>query len=266
MKLRIEFLGLPGSGKTTIRSALLSQLKMQDSEHYLATEEAFYRMMKGYGDKVYRYILSALPYRTGLKFSKWVQGRSLFQLEAQNDFLANHGLALNAFISSVVFNQMSLEDKKNVIGSFLGMGSLWNVLNHSSLEKSVIFYEEGFVQKSFMFVDHNYSYDLVEDNLQVYLQNVPLPDILIYVKTAVSLSHQRMLERKDGLTKRLKNSNGLAINNFLNSAEEHIVNVKSKLMAQEGCKVIEIVNEGPLVDVIQATLASLAPVFDPYQD
>jgi len=259
--LRIEFLGLPGSGKTTIRRSLLSHLKKLDIEKYQTTEEAYYSRMKADGDKIYRYLLSVLPYKTGLKFSDWIHGRSLFQLEAQNEFLAMYGRSLSAFLQSVVFEKMSVKDKKNVMGNFLAMGSVWKLLDEDSFSNAMVFFEEGFIQKSFMFVDHSYSSNLIEEDLRMYLQNIPLPDIVIHVKTGVSLSHQRMLERKDGLTTRLKEADDGAIDQFLHFADEHISNVRNELAEQSACQFIEVVNDGPLDDVVKTTINKLQCYF-----
>jgi len=257
--LRVEFLGLPGAGKTTIRRALLERLKNKNAEKYITSEEACYKRIKLDGDKVYRYLLGVLPYKTGLEFSGWMHGRSLFQLEAQNSFLARYGKALNAFISSIVYEKMSLEDKKNVMGSFLGTGSVWDLLNAPLFVNSIIFFEEGFVQKSFMFVDHNYNSGMINLNLREYFQNIPLPDVVIHVRTDISLSHRRMLERKDGLTNRLKGLDEISIDKFLNSAEGHVDNIRKELSGKTDCKVIDIVNEGPLEEVIESLLKKLQP-------
>jgi len=255
--LRIEFIGLPGSGKTTIRQALLSKFKKNGAANYQSAEEAYYRRMKSDGDKIYRYILNVLPYEVGLNISKWIQGRSLFQLEAQNVFLAVHGQALSAFLNSTVFEKMSIQDKQNVIGNFLAMGSVWGVLDTPDCSELKIFFEEGFVQKSFMFVDHNYCYSSIKKNLHEYFMNIPLPELVIHVKTGVSQSHQRMLSRKDGLTNRLKGSSDSKIDQFLNQADEHISHVIHELSTQENCDVIEVINDGPLEKVIDSALEKL---------
>jgi len=257
--LRVEFLGLPGAGKTTIRRALLERLKNKNAEKYITSEEACYKRMRLDGDKVYRYLLGVLPYKAGLDFSGWMQGRSLFQLEAQNSFLARYGKALNAFLSSIVYEKMSLEDKKNVMGSFLGTGSVWDLLNTPSFIDSMIFFEEGFVQKSFMFVDHNHSSGIINSSLREYLQNIPLPDVVIHVRTDISISHRRMLEREDGLTNRLKGLDEISIDKFLSSAEGHIDNIRKELSSKADCKVIDIVNEGSLEGVIESLLKKLQP-------
>lgn len=262
MNLRIEFLGLPGSGKTTLRQGLLSHFKKKDSANYLSSEEAYYLRMKSSGDKIYRYILSALPYESGLKLSKWIQGRSLFQLGAQNSFLAIHGKALNAFLNSVVYEKMSIQDKQNVMGNFLAMGSVWGMLDAPVFSDSKIFFEEGFVQKSFMFVDHDYCYADIKTQLHDYIFNIPLPEIIIHVKAGVSQSHQRMLGRKDGLTNRLKGSSEFKIDHFLNQADEHINYVISELSTQVNCRVIEVYNDGPIDKVIDSTLEKLSISFD----
>lgn len=243
--MNIEFLGLPGAGKTTIRKRIIEELTLR-KHSTLSTEDAFYLKMKTSGDSIYRYILRLLPNGMGKKLANNLHGRSLYQNESQNHFIACHGGSLRAFLNSVVFKNMSTEDKENVIGNFLAMGSLWDMLNCQDFANSILFFEEGFIQKSFMFVDHEYDYPSIATNIHDYFQAIPLPNIVIHIKTDISTSYERMLSRQDGLTKRLKNASPKAINTFLSHTEAHIQNIRNELSLSTDCQVIEITNEGDL--------------------
>ena len=254
----IEFLGLPGSGKTTIRRELLTHFKTINAPTFLSAEEAGYLRMKSEGDRIYRSLLQILPYTTGLKLAEWASGRSLFQCQAQNSFIAEYGKSLSAFLNSATFEKMLVADKQNVIGNFLEMGVAWRMLDAPEFSDVHVFFEEGFIQKSFMFVDHAYCYAAIENSLHTYFQNIPLPDIVVHVKTEVEQSHQRMLGRQDGLTNRLKGQSEQTINHFLNQAEEHIGHVMRLLSAQNKCRVIEVQNDAPLEEVVRITRKELS--------
>jgi thymidylate kinase len=77
------------------------------------------------------------------------------------------------------------------------------------------------VQKSFMFVDHS-NVDGETADLVRYLENIPLPDLVIHVRASTSESLERMTGRADGLTQRLKQADASTIRLFLDKAERHL--------------------------------------------
>lgn len=136
----VEFIGLPGSGKTTLRRDLLSRLSKIDNKKYLPIEEAFLQASRIHMDRVFRYPLKYLPRPMALKFAKKIRNRSLRQFDAQNRFISGNGKALEAFLSSTTYDNMSLNDRKIVIGSFLEMGSLWECSKEICSDNKVVFF------------------------------------------------------------------------------------------------------------------------------
>ena len=220
--MRIEFIGLPGAGKTTLRTKLLSSLQQDGEVRCISSEDAFLAVSKDNIDWVLRYPLRYLPRSAALKFSGKLTNRSRMQFEAQNQFIASHGAALDAFLNSDTYLHMSNLDKQRVIGSFLSMGSLWQCMNTTSMEKKVIFFEEGLVQQSFLFVDHSERETKDKDKITCYLRNIPQADLVIYVSASIQTSWNRMLSRPDGLTDRLKHADEDTIGNFLRASQAHL--------------------------------------------
>ena len=66
-----------------------------------------------------------------------------------------------------------------VIGSFLEIGSSWECINGRLSDKTVVLFDEGFVQKSFMFVDQSNDSRIETNHLHSYLVNIPLPDLIV---------------------------------------------------------------------------------------
>ena len=178
--IRVEFIGIPGSGKSFIRDKLVGSLKTLDNDRFLTMEEALLVVSKAKMDKVYRMVLKCLPQIMALRLVNSLMGRSLMHFESQNQFLAKSGKSLESFISSKEYDALSKSDRANVIGNYILAGSLYECLLNGPLpEDTVVFFEEGLFQKSFMFVSHSSDYDVDEGNLTGYLNNIPPADFLI---------------------------------------------------------------------------------------
>jgi hypothetical protein len=240
---RVEFIGLPGAGKSHIRENLVKGLKLADNERYITTEKAFIQASKTKIDRLYHFLIKCLPDNIGLKVANRLIDRSAVRFEAQNKFLARWGKAFETFLSSPGFDNMSIGDREIVISGFLGTGIIFERINGSLPENTVIFFEEGFVQKSFMFISHLIDYDENKSSLFSYLEYIPLPDLIIYVRADINTCYERMLYRQKGVTERLKGANREAILDFLKIADNHLKTVISWLKNKKNIHLMEIDNE-----------------------
>jgi len=220
--MRIEFIGLPGSGKTTLRRRLLDELRRDGHPQCISSEEAFLRVARQDMDRVFRLPLKILPGSTGLAVVRKLANRSLMQFEAQNRFLAHYGGALRAFLCSDTYTHMSILDRQRVIGSFLSMGSIWQCVASPMMDDETVFFEEGLVQKSFMFVDHSRPQGGEREKVGEYLENIPHSDLVIHVSASLETSWERMNGRPTGLTDRLKDAEESSIRQFLQAVGDHL--------------------------------------------
>jgi len=239
---KVEFLGLPGVGKTTIRKSLVRHLQAIDKKKYLSIEEAFIQISKSKIDKIYRVLLNSVPASIAIILYEKLMNRSIMQFDAQNAFLAKHGKALASYFASDEFNSMSIIDKTTVISAFMQAGALNEIINWSIDSESIIFFEEGLIQKSFMFVSKESDASKDSTKLQVYLENIPFPDILVYLKADPDICRERMLTRPAGVTDRLKKSDNEEIKIFLKNTEIHIDNVLNWLRSNHMIQLIEVSN------------------------
>ena len=259
--MRVEFIGLPGAGKSTLRRNLLYHLQREDKKQYLSTEEAFLQVSRSHIDNIYRRALNILPHRLALRASNRLMNRSLMQFEAQNRFLAEYGKALEAFFTSNVYLNMSPKDRKLVIGSFLEMGSLWQCIKESLNNEAIVFFEEGFVQKSFLFVDQSTGSMIENEKLCSYLENIPIPDVVIYITANIETCHRRMIGRPEGLTERLKEADKNKITSFLTNAQNHLEFVAEWLSDNYGEIIIEVNGEKGLEEISPIILKKIQQLF-----
>lgn len=239
--MHIEFIGLPGAGKSTIRTGLLNQLSRSSKEKYLSVDQALLHVAKENIDGIYRYPLQILPNHFSLMLLNKINNRSIMHYNAQNEYLALYGGSLQAYLASSAYQSMSEKDRSLVIGFFLEAASIKQCLsNHLSSDHTVIF-DESLLQKSFMFVNHKENLTSSTDVIN-YLEYIPIADIAIVIDTDIEVCLQRIRERPRGLTSRLKKLDENEISQFFAASSTHIKTVQQWLLGNTATKVIEIDN------------------------
>lgn len=250
--IRVEFIGLPGSGKSFIRDRLVHCLKKYNKDKYITSEEAMLSVSRTRMDRIYRLMLKCLPDAMAIKLSNNLMGRSLMQFQSQNRFLAKNGKSFETFLSSVEFDDLSIEDRENVIGSFILTGSTCECLMSGPLsEDTVVFFEEGLVQKSFMFISSSTVSNADKNNVLKYLNHIPLPDLVVYVQSDIATCHERMMARKQGLIIRLRNADKEQINEFLIASDNHLKTVADWLESESTVNLLHVDNNMEIDLVIQ---------------
>lgn len=247
---RIEFIGIPGSGKTTIRKKLLERFKHLKGNNFLSVEEAILDVSREKIDKVYRIILNILPKGFALIISDKLLNRNRLQHIAQNRFLAQWGKSFEIYLGSAAYDNTSIDDRKLLIDSYLHTGSMYECINGDLSDKTVVFFEEGLVQRSFMFISPSINEEADESSLYAYLDSIPLPDLVVYVNADLSVCYERMIQRTDGLTDRLGKTDKNGILNFLETSQSHLQNVVSRLQKNKDINIIEINNEQKIDNVV----------------
>lgn len=247
---RIEFIGIPGSGKTTIRKNIVKRIKNIGETKFLSIEEAILEVARKKIDKVYRVILKTLPKSLALIVSNKLLNRNLLQYNAQNTFFAKWGKSFEVFLKSSAFAKMPVIDREIVISGFIEIGSLYECINGYFSDETVVLFEEGFIQKSFMFIspfDNEF-----KDKTEVfnYLESIPHPDLVIYVNIDFASCYERMLVRPTGLTKRLKKQKQNDIMRFLENSDNHLQNIVWWLKRHQSIKVLEVNSDQILENTI----------------
>lgn len=241
--MNVEFIGLPGAGKTTFRRALLDVLHSQANQRYLSVEDAFLQIARRHIDGLYRLPLRILPAAPARALSSRLINRNLMQFEAQNRFLAHYGDSLAAFLASPAFAAMTTDNRSLMIESFLETAALLECVAHYLPKKQVVLFEEGLLQKSFMFVDHQTDTGIDPACVYRYLESIPLPDLVIYVQAGRDTCYQRMIDRPDGLTRRLRSATEQQIDHFLQQLEVHLNMVVKWFSKQMNDRLIAIDSE-----------------------
>lgn len=260
--LSIEFLGLPGAGKSYIKKNLVKSLKYTSKEKYISSEEAFLLSSRVRMDKMYRIMLQVFPPTLGLKFISKLINRSCMQFNAQNQFLAKRGKAFDCFLRSPVFEKIPIQEKETRISFFLTTGAIFECISNFGFENKVILFDELFLQKSFIFVSHLIDCSSLESWVHCYLNNIAVADIIIYVKAEVNTCYNRMLSRERGVIKILKDASEEDILNFLKNANGHMQLIKHWCKSKENIICLEIENENGIEKSLQDLERKIRAIFD----
>lgn len=254
----VEFIGIPGSGKSTVRRALLAELKKQGHCNFMASDEAFLLVARERIDKAYRVVLNSLPKKIAKGFAVKMLNRSLMQFDAQNAFLASYGEAFRIFLSSESFRELSTKDREIVIGGFLSAASMYQVIAEGMTDDATVLFDERFVQKSMMFVSTGSSVRESAECITNYLRNVPIADFTVYVRVDPENCIKRMKKRPTGLTLRLSTKEDAAVARFIKDAAAHMELIVNALRGDRRTTLIEVNNEEALDDAV-SKLAGMLP-------
>ena len=257
--VHVEFVGIPGAGKSVVRDALVVKLQHgRGRGKYLTRDEAFCKVSMMRIDNCYRWWLKLLPWEISLYFSNKLRNRSVMQIDAQNSFLAKYGRSLSTYLASDEFVQMVVNDRKNSIAFFLATGSIFEVINKNLTNDNVVFFSEGFVQKSFMFLQPGKKKNSNQNLVETYLSNIPQSDLLFYIKTDPVTCLNRMKARSKGFPKRLKQVSEEEILDFLERADAHLTTVTRYLKQCYNVKTVEIENLSTIEDVVSSAMICFA--------
>jgi len=260
--ISVEFMGAPGSGKSTILAHLAKEMHRRRPGRFITTDDGFLIVARERVDKIYRVILRLLPYHLALRVSAKLLNRTLLQFEAQNRFLAQHGQALCAFLTSSASAPLTDDDRAIVLANFVEDGAMHTIMHDDLLQEAAIFFEEGLVQKSIMFVSQRGGDVECSQKLEDYLSSIPLPDLVIYVKTANDICSNRMTLRPRGVPQRLREIGNDSVLIFLERAQKHFDYVAASLQKNTAITLIEIDSTRQLNEVVFGLAEMMAEFFD----
>lgn len=219
-------MGIPGSGKSTVRSLLLESLNRQKIP-CLSMEQALLSSLKANVDGIlFKCLLRMLPANMALKYAPLVFTRSALRYAAQNAFLSTHGKSVSTVLSSDYFLQAAPSERETVLSRFLLTASQYQLIREHAAEYSPVLFDEGFLQKSAsLFVSPGEKTLPDTAFLSSYLDIIPRPDIVLYLQTDVKTCMERIIARPKGMPERLVGRNRQEIQSYLEANDSFIQSI-----------------------------------------
>ena len=243
----IEFIGIPGSGKSTLCNHLIRDDKFIYSTD-LVLKKYYYRI-NPIINTIYYLLLKNRSIKNFLKrnFHHREGGKQISLFHEKNRLFFKHINESKSFI------QQSEEDK-NIILLLLNKFIIEYQYCHSASNKKVVIFEEGFMHKAlslFNGINNNNDSDKIEsaciNDITKYLDLVPNPEILCIINISIDKSFHRL--KKRGMTKRLKFTNDNVIKDYLSKSQTLISIIKENKI-KSNCKIIELENNNDIQSFI----------------
>jgi thymidylate kinase len=224
--VHIEFIGLPGSGKSTLRTMLVESLCRRKIP-CLSMDQALLSCLKIHVDGIFfKYFLHILPEKTALKYAPLVFTRSALRYTAQNAFLSTNSQAVAAILSSDHFLSAAPQEREMLLSWFFLTASQYQVIRENMSEKMPVIFDEGFLQRAVSLLVSPGGKSLPETTfLSSYLDLIPRPDIVLYLRTDQKTCIQRINTRSKGMPERLAGKNQQDIQSFMDTYAGCIQNI-----------------------------------------
>ncbi len=251
----IEFMGLPGAGKSIIKNRLLYGVKKKGIRCFSMEEGLLYSYRRMDCNELYQNILKILPSAFSKRFIMPIFRRSKCRLSAQDRFLTGQDRINEFLIKFEALKDKLKSEKELVIPWFLEIASLYQMIKEQIEADVPVFFDEGFIQisMSLLLSPTNITKNYSNENLLKYLNLVPIPDLLIFIETDISRCIERMESRPRGLTQRLKTSDKESVEAFLSLCQDYFGEI-AQWMKKNNRATIRINNNGYLEDTVKSLL------------
>ena len=232
----IEFVGLPGSGKTHLLKRLSrknKKTKLTPSKIKCGETKYLIKLKKRNIRWTYYFIPKILQRKLAKKYYNIRFNRE--ETEALIQFVEKYKPFLQ-LISDILY-------KKDVRDVFLSIRKFETIIIDYILSQSymddneIILFDEGFVQK---IVGLHLTAGITYCNLKEYINKSPMPKLIIHVDAPVELAHQRLNKR--GWPAWLPTKNNLSKWQLLSQTKEKIDSI-CDLYSNNNVPIITIQNE-----------------------
>jgi len=232
----VEFMGVPGAGKSFIYTHLCAALRGRNN-FYLPQNLLILSSLRKRNVPAGMYrMFSLIPNRILWRLLRVEE----LKKEAFRCFIEERkGLKmwLDRRFEDLNYDE---SEKKLISRRFYNFASeYW--LYTQTIEDGVILYDEGFIQLGLSFFISPFSGRRIsEEEIYNYLKLTPVPSKVVWVSCSLELCYQRLMQRKRGLPLRLKGLSKNKILEFLESSSQ-VFNIFHQFLSKE-CEVITIYN------------------------
>jgi thymidylate kinase len=199
----VEFLGIPGSGKTTLASSVHSDIGASGTRAFTLAGAVSLGMKKGVGDRLIDPVMTHLPDRLLDRYSESGFIRSNALLVSLIDFMAAYPRAVSAFLEGQARRSDFELSSDLVIRWFLQLVARYQLAASAMSRDDLLLLDEGFAQRAITGFAHRFS-EADHNDLSSYLAASPRPDLLIHLAVGTDLAAERLAGRGEPeATKRL---------------------------------------------------------------
>ena len=263
----VEFMGVPGAGKSTLKGRALKVLKQKGHKVYGVEDLLLSAMKRRRDDKFCPVILGILPKNMAKKYIYGIFRTSWSQFYAQGRFAIEQRESLLAFLSSDKYKKVksiSSDEKALAISSALEAASKYQIMGEETDHNDIVVFDIGFIHTSMsLFISPRVSSEKIDqESMMDYLESIPIPDLVIWVETDVMECQRRILCRSSGRPLRLIGIDEDQMLFFLSTCHQQFEKISSWLKNKRKI-VVRIKNDIPLeqaVDQLSEKIIDVLPM------
>ena len=254
--LHIEFIGTPGSGKSTLCTLLSDRAR----DRLCSLSEMLFTAMKTTGrdhpsdDVVWRRLLSLIPRPLAVRYIGPIFDRSCFSTFAQARFLADHAELMEVICAASGYKALVPDERAYAIRHFLRVASAWQIIDRAVDEQAAVVFDEGFLQRATTLFFPVLNIDAGLQDLPGYVAQVPRPDVVIHVSAPIEICLSRLADR--GFPDRLRGRSTSEQEEFLRACHDGFRRIADQIESR-GSHVIRIDNDRPVEEVIEKLMTAV---------
>lgn len=236
MTERIEFMGIPGSGKSTLCKKVFTELDVNCKVDFF--NNAY---KKSIIDQVEKQNIGFIKHIRFLIINKLLRGNyrpAALYSEVVTNYMVENGLVFTEMLTTII-DTIDPDRRPYVLKYLLNDIYKWEIIKGNNINNNLVLMDEGFVHR-WMNVYMNYD-DIIASKLISFLSTIGFPSLVVNVKCDIKEAIKRMQNRKQGIPVGFKGYNRTELINRLSLMDE-VGEIMVKILQNEGVTVITVNN------------------------
>ncbi len=234
-----EFIGLPGSGKSSFFPSIKKFIQDQncvvyDDKSIFLSHRQYYIpntcLQKGF---------SYLPPSTQYSAFRLINKIWHIEESLKDQFRATHPDLTATILGMLETKSMPDHHRKLMYKWTLNLLAVYQMACSGSTKDSILMLDEGFSQKAITYFNSDSEPRIATSLIADYISQIPKIETLINIETDKNECYERIVKRK--LPKRLKDSKKENILGYLERAKE-IIDIVIPALEKKGTRIIKIKN------------------------
>lgn len=241
MKTCIEFLGLPGSGKTTLARELCRYARCRGQRAFSADEALYAALQRRSRWYHLRRPVKYCSYARGRRWLYDVCAQPRFSYEPLNRFLDEYG-GMAQTLEAIVRRPEQFQDSALLIRWLVRLFSGYGLVRELLRQDETLILDEGFSNRALSIFGYTAG-SIDPARVRAYISSMPAPDAVICIEASAEIRLRRLKDR--GFPTRLKNA-GTQRRAELDRNFTACLAATVAALTDRGIPVFHINNDGPL--------------------